>query len=79
MCLLPCLIASCPAGAEFRHYTADSSEFHIAYKLLKCLLPCLLAPRPAGAEFRHYTADITRTFPASGSFAAQQRDGKALS
>jgi hypothetical protein len=49
---------------------------------------CLCIPRhsllfisvlPAGAEFRHYTADITRTFPASRKFTAQQRDSECKS
>lgn len=34
---------------------------------------CHLNPNP-GAEHDCYTADITRTFPASGTFTAQQRD-----
>jgi len=40
--------------------------------LLRCAWLC---PRCAsGAEYNCYTADITRTFPASGVFSAQQKD-----
>jgi Xaa-Pro aminopeptidase len=59
-----------------RHYTwAYKHTVLLQRHFRRCACACLLLLLPAGAEFRHYTADITRTFPASGSFTAQQRDG----
>ncbi|WIA40480.1 hypothetical protein OEZ86_013836 [Tetradesmus obliquus] len=59
----PCIVGAGPNGAIL-HYERNSAT----------VKPNDLVLVDAGAEFRHYTADITRTFPASGKFTAQQRD-----
>ncbi|WIA20195.1 hypothetical protein OEZ85_006043 [Tetradesmus obliquus] len=59
----PCIVGAGANGAIL-HYERNSAT----------VKPNDLVLVDAGAEFRHYTADITRTFPASGKFTAQQRD-----
>ncbi|KAF6261161.1 peptidase M24, structural domain-containing protein [Scenedesmus sp. NREL 46B-D3] len=59
----PCIVGA-GRNAAILHYERNSATVG----------PNDLVLVDAGAEFRHYTADITRTFPASGKFTAQQRD-----